>query len=92
VPAVEHAEVVRRWLAAGLVIFGKTSTPELGVKAVTEPREFGPTRNPWNLAHTPGGSSGGAAAAVAAGIVPAAGGSDGGGSIRVRPHVVGSSG
>jgi amidase len=83
VPAVEHAEVVRRWLAAGLVIFGKTSTPELGAKAVTEPRAFGPTRNPWNLDHTPGGSSGGAAAAVAAGIVPVAGASDGGGSIRV---------
>jgi amidase len=54
VPAVEHAEVVRRWLSAGLVIFGKTSTPELGAKAVTEPRAFGPTRNPWNLGHTPG--------------------------------------
>jgi amidase len=81
-PATEHAEVVRRWLAAGLVIFGKTSTPELGAKAVTEPRTSRPARNPWNLGHTPGGSSGGAAAAVAAGIVPAAGGSDGGGSIR----------
>jgi amidase len=83
VPAAEHAEVVRRWLDAGLVVFGKTNTPEFGVKGVTEPEAGGPTRNPWDLSRTPGGSSGGSAAAVAAGIVPAAGGNDGGGSIRI---------
>jgi amidase len=69
--------------AAGLVIFGKTNTPELGLEPVTEPAMFGPTRNPWDLSRTSGGSSGGAAAAVAGGIVPAAHASDGGGSIRI---------
>jgi Asp-tRNA(Asn)/Glu-tRNA(Gln) amidotransferase A subunit family amidase len=69
--------------AAGLVIFGKTNTPEIGLEPVTEPAMFGPTRNPWDLSRTSGGSSGGAAAAVAAGIVPAAHASDGGGSIRI---------
>ncbi|HJE61471.1 MAG TPA: amidase [Nocardiopsis listeri] len=83
VPASRHAEVVRRWLKAGLVPFGKTNVPEFGAKAVTEPLEFGPTRNPWHTGHTPGGSSGGSAAAVAAGITPAAGANDGGGSIRI---------
>lgn len=82
-PVLQHAEVVRRWLDAGLVIFGKTNVPEFGAKSVTEPTTFGITRNPWNLSHTPGGSSGGSAAAVAAGVVPAAGASDGGGSIRI---------
>lgn len=77
------AEIVRRWRAAGLVIFGRTNTPEFGAKAITEPDAWGPTRNPWNLDHTPGGSSGGSAAAVAAGIVPMAGANDGGGSIRL---------
>ncbi|ALG14855.1 amidase [Kibdelosporangium phytohabitans] len=81
--AAAHSVNVRRWLDAGLVVFGKTATPEFGTKAVTEPVATGPTRNPWNLGHTPGGSSGGAAAAVAAGIVPVAGASDGGGSIRI---------
>lgn len=78
----EHALLVQRFLDAGLVIFGRTNTPEFGIKNVTEPECWGPARNPWNTAHTPGGSSGGSAAAVAAGIVPAAGGGDGGGSIR----------
>jgi amidase len=82
-PATQHATVVQRWLDAGLVVFGKTSTPEFGAKAITEPDAGGPTRNPWNTDHTPGGSSGGSAAAVAAGIVPMAGASDGGGSIRI---------
>lgn len=83
VPALEHATVVRRWLDAGLVIFGKTNTPEFGAKGITEPDLWGPARNPWDPERTPGGSSGGAAAAVAAGIVPVAGASDGGGSIRI---------
>ncbi|MFF5140645.1 amidase [Streptomyces sp. NPDC013157] len=82
-PATEHAEVVRRWLDAGLVIFGKTNTPEFGAKGITEPEAGGPTFNPWDRSRTPGGSSGGSAAAVAAGIVPTAGANDGGGSIRI---------
>jgi amidase len=77
------ANVVRRIRDAGFVIVGKTSSPELGIVPVTEPRRFGPTRNPWNLDRTPGGSSGGSGAAVAAGMVPIAHGSDGGGSIRI---------
>lgn len=82
-PVAEHATVVQRWIDAGLVIFGKTNTPEFGAKGITEPVAWGPTRNPWDLTRAPGGSSGGAAAAVAAGIVPCAGASDGGGSIRI---------
>jgi amidase len=78
----EDEELTRRYRAAGLVIFGKTNTPELGVSNVTEPELFGPTRNPWNLDRTSSGSSGGSAAAVAARIVPAANANDGGGSIR----------
>ncbi len=75
--------IVQRWIDAGLVIFGKTNTPEFGAKGITEPVAWGPTRNPWDLTRTPGGSSGGSAAAVAAGIVPCAGANDGGGSIRI---------
>lgn len=77
------AEITKRWLAAGLVPFGRTNTPEFGAKGITEPEAWGATRNPWNLDHVPGGSSGGSAAAVAAGIVPMAGANDGGGSIRL---------
>jgi amidase len=77
------ANVVRRIKEAGFVIVGKTSSPELGIVPVTEPRRFGPTRNPWDLDRTPGGSSGGSGAAVAGGMVPIAHGSDGGGSIRI---------
>jgi amidase len=75
--------LARRFLDAGLAIFGKTSSPEFGLMPTTESRLFGPTRNPWNLAHSSGGSSGGAAAAVAARILPVAHASDGGGSIRI---------
>ncbi|AXB41814.1 amidase [Amycolatopsis albispora] len=89
VPAKETTTVVRRWLDAGLVVFGKTNTPEFGAKGITEPDLFGPARNPWNPQHTPGGSSGGAAAAVAAGIVPCAAASDGGGSIRIPASACG---
>ncbi|QDH10822.1 amidase [Nocardioides dongxiaopingii] len=88
-PAAEHATVVQRWLDAGLVVFGKTNTPEFGAKGITEPELYGPARNPWNTDHTPGGSSGGSAAAVAAGIVPCAGASDGGGSIRIPASACG---
>jgi amidase len=81
--APEHAYVVRRYLDAGLLIFGKTNLPELALKAVSDSQLFGRANNPWNVDHTPGGSSGGAAAAVASGVVPMAAGNDGGGSIRI---------
>jgi amidase len=76
-------ELVVRMKAAGLVVCGKTNTPEFGGSPVTEPELHGVTRNPWNLEHTPGGSSGGSAAMVAAGVVPMAHANDGGGSIRI---------
>lgn len=82
VPQYE-SELVKRYRACGLVIFGKTNTPELGIVGTTEPELHGPTRNPWNLELSSGGSSGGSAAAVAAGIVPMASGGDGGGSLRI---------
>jgi amidase/6-aminohexanoate-cyclic-dimer hydrolase len=75
--------LAQRFLDAGLTIFGKSSTPDFGLLPTTESRLFGPTRNPWNLEHSSGGSSGGAGAAVAARIVPLAHASDGGGSIRI---------
>jgi amidase len=79
----EDSELTRRLKAAGLILIGKTNTPEFGLSPVTEPLAFGPTLNPWDSDRTPGGSSGGSAAAVAARIVPMAHGSDGGGSIRI---------
>jgi amidase len=81
--ADHDSEITIRLKRSGLVLFGKTNTPEFGLAASTEPRLFGPTRNPWNLEYSAGGSSGGAAAAVAAGMAPMAHATDGGGSIRI---------
>jgi amidase len=81
--SVVDQELTTRFLAAGFVICGKTNTPEFGILPTTEPRRFGPSRNPWNTAHSTGGSSGGSAAAVASGMVPVAHANDGGGSIRI---------
>jgi amidase len=77
------SEMVRRYKRAGLVVVGKTNTPEFGLVPFTESELLGTCRNPWNPAVTTGGSSGGSAAAVASGMVPLADGSDGGGSIRI---------
>ena len=74
---------VTRCKKAGLVLLGRSSSPEFGLNPNTEPRLYGSCRNPWNLAYSPGGSSGGSAAAVCAGILPVAHATDGGGSIRI---------
>jgi len=81
--APHDSELVRRYRRAGLVLCATTNSPEFGLLPVTEPELHGPTRNPWNPAHTPGGSSGGSAALVAAGALPMAHANDGGGSIRI---------
>jgi amidase len=81
--ADHDSEYTVRLKRAGLVILAKTNTPEMGLAPSTEPRLFGPTRNPWNRAHSAGGSSGGSAAAVAGGMLPMAHATDGGGSIRI---------
>ncbi len=81
-PAPIDSEHVKRLKRAGLVIFGRTNTCELGLSLTCEPQLHGPTRNPWNVAHISGGSSGGAAAAVGARMLPMAHASDGFGSIR----------
>ena len=75
--------LVSRFRDAGLVIAGRTNSPELGSVPTTEPSPGAPTHNPWDTTRSPGGSSGGAAAAVASGMVPFAHASDGGGSIRI---------
>ncbi|KQW28921.1 amidase [Rhizobium sp. Root274] len=83
------SELVRRWQAAGLVIAGRTNTPEFGLTPYTESGASGPAHNPWDVSRTPGGSSGGSAAAVASGMVPIASGGDGGGSIRIPASACG---
>ncbi|MBC8107389.1 MAG: amidase, partial [Anaerolineae bacterium] len=80
---VEDGELTKRYRASGVVLAGKTNTPEFGIPGVTASALLGPCRNPWNTDHISGGSSGGAASAVAAGIVPLAHASDGLGSIRI---------
>ena len=77
------SELVNRFKAAGVIILGKTNTPEYGLVPVTEPQLFGPSHNPWDLARNTAGSSGGSASAVAARLVPLAHGTDGGGSITI---------
>ena len=87
--AVEDSNLMIRLRQAGLVTIGRTTTPELAASTTTESVFSGPTRNPWDLSRSAGGSSGGSAAAVAAGLVPAAHATDGGGSIRVPSAATG---
>jgi len=89
IPAKVDSELARRWMNSGVVVVGKTNTPEFGLTPYTESETFGPARNPWDTERTPGGSSGGSAAAVSARIVPIASGGDGGGSIRIPSSACG---
>ena len=90
--AEANSLIVDRFLASGVQIMGKSNAPEFGIMGVTEPKIWGPCRNPWHLEHTPGGSSGGASASVAARIVPIAHAGDGGGSIRIPASATGTFG
>ncbi len=91
-PATADSVLVGRLRAAGAIVLGKTNTPEYGHKGTTDNVAFGETKNPWNLAYSPGGSSGGTAAAIAAGMIPLGTGSDGGGSIRIPASLCGLTG
>ncbi|MBW2413108.1 MAG: amidase [Deltaproteobacteria bacterium] len=90
--ATQDTVQVARLKAAGAIVVGKTNAPEFGATAITKNLVYGSTHNPWNLAHTPGGSSGGSAAALAAGVLPLVTSSDGGGSIRIPASFVGAFG
>ena len=83
IPSDHDSLLTKRFREAGLIPLGKTNVPEFGLVPTTESRLYGPCRNPWNTAHSTGGSSGGSAALVAAGAVPLAHANDGGGSIRI---------
>ena len=87
--ATRDSVQVARLKAAGAIVVGKTNAPEFGYTALTKNLLFGVTRNPWNLAHTPGGSSGGSAAAIAGGVIPLVTASDGGGSVRIPASFTG---
>ncbi|MGZ4708027.1 MAG: amidase family protein, partial [Acidimicrobiales bacterium] len=91
-PWNDDAPAAARLREHGAVLLGKTTTPEFGFQGDTTSPAFGPTRNPWNVDRSPGGSSGGSGAAIAAGMVPLATGSDGGGSIRIPSALCGLSG
>jgi amidase len=88
-PATTSDQVAKRFVEAGFVLLGKTTTSEFGAISFTESDALGITRNPWDPDRTPGGSSGGAGAAVAAGMAPIAHAADGGGSIRVPASCTG---
>ena len=88
-PAAANSPQVDAYEAAGLLVIGKSALGEIGFLPTTEPLVSGPTRNPWDLDRSPGGSSGGSAAAVAAGVVPFADAADGGGSIRIPASACG---
>ncbi|HSA99087.1 MAG TPA: amidase [Anaerolineales bacterium] len=89
IPAKITTEIVKRWEASGVIIVGRTNTPEFGLVPYTESETLGSARNPWDVTRSPGGSSGGSGAAVAARMVPIATGGDGGGSIRIPSSACG---